>query len=49
VREKASLLSTLKDCDVIYNLAAGHRDDVTPRSLYWDVNVKGAQYSWKEG
>lgn len=43
VRDKSSLLSTLKGCDVIYNLAAEHRDDVKPLSLYWDVNVKGAQ------
>jgi len=43
VRERASLLSALKDCDVIYNLAAEHRDDISPRSLYWDVNVQGAE------
>jgi len=29
--------------DVIVNLAAEHRDDVSPRSLYWDVNVGGAK------
>lgn len=41
VRDKASLVSALQGCDTIYNLAE-HRDDVTPKSLYWDVNVKGA-------
>lgn len=29
--------------DVIINLAAEHRDDVTPRSLYDEVNVDGAR------
>lgn len=43
VRNRSSLLSALEGCDVIYNLAAEHRDDVRPRSLYWDVNVRGAE------
>lgn len=29
--------------DVIINLAAEHRDDVTPKSLYYEVNVDGAK------
>lgn len=29
--------------DTIVNLAAEHRDDVTPRSLYAEVNVEGAK------
>lgn len=29
--------------DIIINLAAEHRDDVTPRSLYDEVNVDGAK------
>ncbi|OPZ48414.1 MAG: dTDP-glucose 4,6-dehydratase [Bacteroidetes bacterium ADurb.BinA104] len=29
--------------DVIINLAAEHRDDITPRSLYDEVNVQGAK------
>lgn len=29
--------------DVIVNLAAAHRDDIRPRSLYDDVNVRGAK------
>lgn len=29
-------------CDVVVNLAAEHRDDVTPKSLYDEVNVQGA-------
>lgn len=36
-----SLLDVLKGSDVVINLSAEHRDDVTPRSLYDDVNVKG--------
>lgn len=33
-------------CDgvaTVYHLAAEHRDDVSPSSLYWDVNVEGAK------
>ena len=36
-----SLLEVLKGSDVVINLSAEHRDDVTPRSLYDDVNVQG--------
>jgi len=42
VRDVDSLISNLKDCDVIYNLAAEHKDNITPISLYDDVNVYGA-------
>jgi len=42
VRDKKSL-SAIHDCNVIYNLAAEHRDDVRPVSLYYDVNVCGAR------
>lgn len=38
-----SLLDVLKGSDVVINLAAEHRDDVTPKSLYDDVNVKGSE------
>ncbi len=31
------------DTSVIVNLAAEHRDDVSPRSKYYDVNVNGAR------
>lgn len=43
VRDITSLRSTLKGCDCIINLAAEHRDDVTPVSLYDKVNVDGAR------
>ena len=36
-------LSALPAADVVINLAAEHRDDVIPRSLYDDVNIKGAR------
>jgi nucleoside-diphosphate-sugar epimerase len=42
VRDAAALTEALKGVDVIYHLAAEHRDDVTPLSLYYDVNVGGA-------
>lgn len=43
VRDVESLRQSCKDCDVIINLAAAHRDDVRPVSLYHDVNVTGAE------
>ena len=36
-------LAALPPANVVINLAAEHRDDVTPRSLYYDVNVEGAR------
>lgn len=36
-----ALTQAMKGCDAVYNLAAEHRDDVAPRSRYYDVNVKG--------
>ena len=36
-------LSRLPSADVVINLAAEHRDDVSPRSLYDLVNVEGAR------
>lgn len=43
VRDTDSLKATLEGDDIIINLAAEHRDDVTPKSLYDDVNVQGAR------
>jgi nucleoside-diphosphate-sugar epimerase len=43
VREPDTLEKTLVGSDVVVNLAAEHRDDVTPKSLYDDVNVSGAE------
>ena len=36
------MAAALEGADVVYNLAAVHRDDVKPGSLYDDVNVNGA-------
>jgi nucleoside-diphosphate-sugar epimerase len=43
VREPETLEKALAGSDVVINLAAEHRDDVTPKSLYDDVNVTGAE------
>jgi nucleoside-diphosphate-sugar epimerase len=43
VRSVEDLVSSCEGCDVIYNLAAEHKDDVRPLSLYDDVNVQGAR------
>ena len=42
VREIESLRENLLEGSPIINLAAEHRDDVSPKSLYHDVNVDGA-------
>ena len=41
VREIGSFKHLLKNQDLVVLLAAEHRDDVTPTSLYYDVNVFG--------
>jgi nucleoside-diphosphate-sugar epimerase len=43
VREPDTLEKALTNSDVVINLAAEHRDDVIPKSLYDDVNVTGAE------
>ena len=40
---KKNSLDLIKDADIIINLAAVHRDDVKPITLYDDVNVQGAR------
>ncbi len=42
VRDKDALIKACRGIDIIYNLAAEHKDDVTPKSLYADVNIGGA-------
>jgi len=43
VRDKDMLRDSIERGDIVVNLAAEHRDDVTPRSLYDAVNVMGAK------
>ena len=43
VRDLPALEKNLAGIDIVYNLAAEHRDDVSPVSLYYDVNVRGAE------
>jgi GlcNAc-P-P-Und epimerase len=43
VRDPDSLLEACRGCEVLYNLAAEHRDDVHPVELYRTVNVNGAR------
>ena len=42
VRQPESLRELIRGSDVIINLAAEHRDDVRPVSLYHETNVEGA-------
>lgn len=43
VRDLDALIEASKGAEIIYNLAAEHADNVTPLSLYHDVNVGGAE------
>jgi nucleoside-diphosphate-sugar epimerase len=43
VREPETLEAVLAGSGAVINLAAEHRDDVTPKTLYDDVNVTGAE------
>lgn len=43
VRDKEILVKLLRDTDIVVLLAAEHRDDVTPITKYYDVNVGGMQ------
>lgn len=43
IRDKDKLQTMLKGFDTVILLAAEHRDDVSPISLYYDVNVEGTR------
>ena len=43
VRDKEKLTRSMQGVDTVYHLAAEHRDDVQPISLYYEVNVGGAE------
>jgi GlcNAc-P-P-Und epimerase len=43
IRNRDSLFNHISRGEILVNLAAEHRDDVYPKSLYHDVNVDGAK------
>ncbi|MDK9705924.1 MAG: NAD(P)-dependent oxidoreductase [Desulforhopalus sp.] len=43
IRDRQALLSAVQGVELVYHLAAEHRDDVRPVSLYYDVNVGGTE------
>ncbi len=43
IRDQQRLVSELKGYNTVVLLAAEHRDDVSPTSLYYDVNVQGTR------
>lgn len=43
VRDRATLNDAMTGVDTVVLLAAEHRDDVSPVSLYYDVNVEGTR------
>jgi GlcNAc-P-P-Und epimerase len=45
VRDRDALNQACRGCDVLYNLAAEHRDDVQPEDLHHQVNVMGAHHT----
>ena len=47
VRDANQIDRELKGTDLVVLLAAQHRDDVTPVSLYYDTNVKGMEITLK--
>lgn len=47
VREQEQMDDALKGVDLVVLLAAQHRDDVTPVSLYYDTNVHGMEVTLK--
>lgn len=47
VRHQDKINEELKGVDLVVLLAAQHRDDVTPVSLYYDTNVKGMEVTLK--
>lgn len=42
VTDRQQMVEALRGCQLVINLAAAHRDDIRPISLYHDVNVNGA-------
>lgn len=43
IRNKKDIVNVLHKTDTVVLLAAEHRDDVSPISLYYDVNVEGTK------
>src|SRR5690242_7238151 len=43
IRDYDKLLTAIKPADWVILLAAEHRDDISPTSLYYDVNVQGTK------
>ena len=43
VRDKEKLADSMRGVDAVCHLAAEHRDDVKSPSLYYEVNVGGAE------
>jgi nucleoside-diphosphate-sugar epimerase len=43
VRDRNTFTAALRGCSALVNLAAQHKDNVRPRSLYEEVNVEGSR------
>jgi nucleoside-diphosphate-sugar epimerase len=43
IRDRDKLARSMEGIDAVYHLAAEHKDDVQPVSLYYDVNVGGSE------
>jgi len=43
INQRDLLTEQMKGIDIVYNLAAEHKDNVRPKSLYYKTNVEGAK------
>lgn len=43
IMDRMALANACAGCDAIYHLAAAHRDDIFPRSLYYEINGGGTK------
>ncbi|HPS61833.1 MAG TPA: NAD-dependent epimerase/dehydratase family protein [Bacteroidales bacterium] len=43
IRDREGLVGNMIPADIVVHLAAEHKDNVTPTSLYYDVNVAGTK------
>lgn len=43
ITNRDALINAVAGCEAVYHLAAAHRDDIFPRSKYYDINGQGTK------
>lgn len=43
IMDRQELANAFVDCEAVYHLAAAHRDDIFPRSVYYEINGTGTK------